>query len=110
MASETRNSRIHRGARTSWLMLHGDHRQPEGLLRPFPLHPDLTDVELMSRRSESVKAGTFDSLRLIKHCDAIVDGCLASMTRFVKAIAEAVGRRHASRSGWGSRGPRSSRR
>ncbi len=57
-----------------------------------PVHPDLTDVELMGRRPETWKADTFDALRLIKHSDAIVDGCLDSMTRFVAVVAEAVGR------------------
>jgi hypothetical protein len=89
---ETRNSRIHRGARTSWLMLHGSRHRADGLLRPFPVHPDLTDVELMGRRPASSKADTFDSLRLIKHSTAIVDGCLDSMTSFVTVIAEAVAR------------------
>jgi hypothetical protein len=86
----TRNSRIHRGARTNWLMLHGTRRRADGLLRPFPTHPDLTDVELMGRRPENSTANAFETLRLIKHSDAIVDGCLDSMTRFVTAVAEAL--------------------
>jgi hypothetical protein len=89
---ETRNSRIHRGARTSWLMLHGNKNRADGLLRPFPVHPDLTDVELMGRRPDGSRSDTFDAIRLVKHSEAIVDGCLGSMTRFVAAVADALGR------------------
>jgi hypothetical protein len=86
----TRNSRIHRGARVHWLLLYGDRRRARGLLRPFPPNPDFTDVELMSRRPISSTSGAVDSLRLIKHSTAVIDGCLESMTAFVSELAEAL--------------------
>lgn len=86
----TRNSRIHRGARTTWLMLHGTRKAAQGLLRPFPVHPDLTDVELMGRSPLGAGGDTLDTLRLVKHSDAILDGCLDSMTRFVTEVAAAL--------------------
>jgi hypothetical protein len=86
----TRNSRIHRGARVDWHLLHGEQRRAQGLLRPFPPNPDLTDVELMSRRSTKSRDGAFDSLRLIKHSTDVIDGCLESIASFVSELAEAL--------------------
>lgn len=88
--NETRNSRIHRGARTSWYVLYGNRRRATGLLRPFPTHPDLTDVELLGRTPANAQGDLFESLRLVRHSEAILDGCLDSMTRFVAVLAEAI--------------------
>jgi hypothetical protein len=86
----TRNSRIHRGARVHWHLLHGERRRAQGLLRPFPQNPDFTDVELMSRRTTSGNEDAFDSLRLIKHSTDVIDGCLGSITDLVAELAEAL--------------------
>lgn len=86
----TRNSRIHRGSRVHWQMLHGDRRRAEGLLHPFPPHPDLTDVEMMSRRPVGGTGDAFDSLRLVRHSTAVIDGCLGSVTNFVTELVGAL--------------------
>lgn len=88
--SATRNSRIHRGARIQWHLLYGDRRRAQGLLRPFPPNPDLTDVELMSRRPAGSTDDVFDSVRLVKHSAEMVDGCLGSIASFVVELAEAL--------------------
>lgn len=88
--SSTRNSRIHRAARVHWRLLQGERRGAQGLLRPFPTNPDLTDVELMSRQPRGHAEDTFGSLRLIKHSTDVIDGCLGSIVDFVSELAEAL--------------------
>jgi hypothetical protein len=89
--SATRNSRIHRGARVHWQLLHGERRRARGLLRPFPPNPDLTDVEVLSRRPTRSAADPFESLRLIKHSTDVIEGCLDSIVKFVAELARALG-------------------
>jgi hypothetical protein len=86
----TRNSRIHRGARINWHLLHGANRRAAGLVRPFPPNPDLTDVELMGQGPLENVDEPFASLRLLKHSTAVIDGCVRSMANFVIELVGAL--------------------
>lgn len=85
----TRNGRIHRAGRVHWLLLHGSKKRPEGLLRPFPPNPDLTDVELLSR-APAGNRNALESLRIVRRAPDVVDGAIASMTAFCTALSTAL--------------------
>lgn len=87
----TRNTRIHRAARVQWMILHGDRKRPEGLLRPFPRHPDLTDVEVLARAGTAGESG-LEALRVFRRSTDVVDGVVGSMDSFVSSIAHALQR------------------
>lgn len=86
----TRNTRIHRAARVHWTFLHGDKsKNPEGMLRPFPPHPDLTDIEILARHGGDGTQG-LAPLRLNRRSTDIVDGIVGSMDGFVYTVAQAL--------------------